>query len=112
MADKPPSFLISVRFLVALIAFLGYAVQYIQRIDMSVAIVCMVNNTALKARAASALAAVDSLTTVATTTLGPLFTDAIDASANDSLVTDLAADEFVKGDICLFKELTKGKSFV
>lgn len=46
--QKPPSFLISVRFLIAIIAFLGYAVQYIQRINMSVAIVCMVNNTAIK----------------------------------------------------------------
>jgi hypothetical protein len=43
-----PSFIISVRFLVAIVAFLGYAVQYIQRIDMSVAIVCMVNNTEVK----------------------------------------------------------------
>lgn len=35
------------RFLIAIISFLGYAVQYIQRIDMSVAIVCMVNYTGL-----------------------------------------------------------------
>ena len=35
--------------MIALIAFLGYGVQYIQRINMSVAIVCMVNNTALDA---------------------------------------------------------------
>ena len=34
--------------MIAIIAFLGYAVQYIQRIDISVAIVCMVNNTGLK----------------------------------------------------------------
>lgn len=36
------------RFLIAIIAFLGYGVQYIQRINMSVAIVCMVNNTEIK----------------------------------------------------------------
>jgi hypothetical protein len=38
----------SVRFLLALIIFAGVAVQYMQKIDMGIAIVCMVNNTALK----------------------------------------------------------------
>jgi hypothetical protein len=45
---KAPSFIISIRFLIAIIAFFGYAVQYIQKINMSVGIVCMVNNTAVK----------------------------------------------------------------
>jgi hypothetical protein len=35
--------------MMAIMAFFGYAMQYIQRINMSVAIVCMVNNTAVKA---------------------------------------------------------------
>ena len=42
-----PSFIFSIRFVIALIALFGYAVQYMQRINMSVAIVCMVNSTAL-----------------------------------------------------------------
>lgn len=49
MADeKGPSFLLSVRFLTAIIAFLGYGVQYIQRVNMSTAIVCMLNHTAIR----------------------------------------------------------------
>ncbi|RNA33599.1 sialin-like, partial [Brachionus plicatilis] len=47
MADKPPSFLLSIRFMLALLGFLAYATQYTQKINMSVAIVCMINNTAL-----------------------------------------------------------------
>ncbi len=46
--ENGPSFIFSVRFLIAIIAFLGYGVQYIQRVNMSTAIVCMVNHTALK----------------------------------------------------------------
>jgi hypothetical protein len=38
----------SVRFLLSVIIFAGVAVQYMQKIDMGIAIVCMVNNTALK----------------------------------------------------------------
>ena len=49
MAAEAPSFLLSIRFLLALIAFLAYATQYTQKINMSVAIVCMINNTALEA---------------------------------------------------------------
>jgi hypothetical protein len=44
---KRPAFFTSIRFLVAILAFFGYAIQYAQKIDMSVAIVCMINNTAL-----------------------------------------------------------------
>jgi hypothetical protein len=33
--------------LLAIVAFFAYATQYTQKINMSVAIVCMVNNTAL-----------------------------------------------------------------
>lgn len=46
--ENGPSFLCSVRFMIAVISFLGYAVQYIQRVNMSTAIVCMLNNTELK----------------------------------------------------------------
>ena len=34
--------------MLAIIAFIAYAAQYTQKINMSVAIVCMINNTALK----------------------------------------------------------------
>jgi hypothetical protein len=40
--------LLSVRFLLAVLAFLLTAIQYMQRINMSVAIVCMINNTRLE----------------------------------------------------------------
>lgn len=69
MSDEaPPSFLISIRFLIAVISFFGYAVQYIQRIDMSVAIVCMVNHTAaaiLKQNESSQLNQTDPIKTAA-----------------------------------------------
>ncbi|XP_014682022.1 PREDICTED: sialin-like [Priapulus caudatus] len=44
-------FLFSSRFALALAAFFGFVVLYIQRFNMSVAIVCMVNNTAVRAEA-------------------------------------------------------------
>jgi hypothetical protein len=37
----------SIRFLVTVMIFLGVALQYAQKIDMGIAIVCMVNHTAL-----------------------------------------------------------------
>ncbi len=40
--------MLSVRFLLAVLAFLLTAIQYMQRINMSVAIVCMINNTRLE----------------------------------------------------------------
>jgi hypothetical protein len=40
--------LLSWRFLLAILVFYLTSVQYMQRINMSVAIVCMINNTALK----------------------------------------------------------------
>lgn len=46
-SENGPSFLCSVRFMIAIISFFGYGVQYIQRVNMSTAIVCMLNNTAL-----------------------------------------------------------------
>lgn len=46
MAKEAPSFIISIRFLLAILAFVAYAAQYTQKINMSVAIVCMVNHTA------------------------------------------------------------------
>lgn len=43
-----PSLLFSMRFLLALIIFAGVGMQYMQKIDMGIAIVCMVNETAVK----------------------------------------------------------------
>jgi hypothetical protein len=40
----------SIRFLIAILLFFGYATQYTQKTNMSVAIVCMINNTALLAQ--------------------------------------------------------------
>jgi hypothetical protein len=93
---------ISVRFMMALLAFFGYAVQYIQRIDMSVAIVCMVNNTALKARAAAAATNAIASTTAAYSLEGASF------NASESAAESVPAAT----DMCLFKELAKGKSLV
>ncbi|CAF0884906.1 unnamed protein product [Brachionus calyciflorus] len=45
---KKPSFIFSVRFLMAFVMFFGFCLNYMQKIDMSIAIVCMINNTALK----------------------------------------------------------------
>ena len=44
---KEPSFILSMRFLLAILVFFGYGIQYTQKTGMSVAIVCMVNNTAI-----------------------------------------------------------------
>lgn len=44
---KEVSFWISVRFLLAMVMFLGYTLVYMQRSNMSIAIVCMVNSTAV-----------------------------------------------------------------
>lgn len=64
-SENGPSFVFSIRFLTAIIAFLGYGVQYIQRVNMSTAIVCMLNNTALKElKSASALTPNDSLVSI------------------------------------------------
>lgn len=43
-----PRFWISVRSLMCVMLFFGYCFNYMQKIDMSIAIVCMVNQTALK----------------------------------------------------------------
>ena len=45
---KMPSFLISVRFLCVILIFFGYCLNFMQKIDMSIAIVCMTNHTAIK----------------------------------------------------------------
>jgi hypothetical protein len=45
---KGPSLIISVRFLTSITIFFGYCIQYMLKINMSIAIVCMVNNTALR----------------------------------------------------------------
>lgn len=36
------------RFLLSMLIFFGYCFNYMQKVDMGIAIVCMVNNTALK----------------------------------------------------------------
>lgn len=43
-----PSFIISTRFLLAIMIFFGVGFQYMQKIDMGIAIVCMVNSTAVQ----------------------------------------------------------------
>ena len=43
-----PRFYFSIRFLLSCLVFCGTAVQYMQKIDISIGIVCMINNTALK----------------------------------------------------------------
>jgi MFS family permease len=43
---KEPSFLVSVRFLLSFMLFLGIGLQFLQRTNMSIAIVCMVDTTA------------------------------------------------------------------
>lgn len=40
-----PPFLISCRFMIAVLVFFGYAIQYMHKVDLSVGIVCMINNT-------------------------------------------------------------------
>lgn len=45
---KEPSFLLSIRFLLSMVIFFGYCFNYMQKVDMGIAIVCMINNTALK----------------------------------------------------------------
>lgn len=44
-----PRLVPSIRFLLSVCLFFGVGVQYMQKIDMGLGIVCMVNNTALKA---------------------------------------------------------------
>ena len=44
---KAPPFLMSVRFLVTIMAFFGYCFEYMLKINLGIAIVCMINNTAL-----------------------------------------------------------------
>ena len=41
------SFYFSVRFLISVVAFIGYCVLNMQRVILSIAIICMVNNTAI-----------------------------------------------------------------
>lgn len=41
------SFYLSVRFLISVVAFVGYCVLNMQRVILSIAIICMVNNTAI-----------------------------------------------------------------
>ena len=43
-----PSFFVSVRFIVTIMAFFGYCLQYMLKINLGIAIVCMVNQTALR----------------------------------------------------------------
>jgi hypothetical protein len=73
--------------MIAIIAFFGYAVQYIQRINMSVAIVCMVNNTAIKQMLQSSSANLTNANLISNT-----------SSSNQ--------------EMCLFKELKGAQSLV
>ena len=43
-----PSFVFSVRFFCMIMILLGYCLNYMQKIDMGIAIVCMTNHTALR----------------------------------------------------------------
>lgn len=45
---KKPPLLLSCRALVSILIFFGYTNMYLQRVGLSVAIVCMVNHTALR----------------------------------------------------------------
>lgn len=78
------------RFLIAIIAFLGYGVQYIQRINMSVAIVCMVNNTEIK-RQIAVSRGID------------LSFNSLEANSSIALVTEAHQ--------CMFKEQANQKAF-
>lgn len=44
---KAPKLFPSIRLLMSILIFFGYCFQYMLKINMSIAIVCMVNNTAL-----------------------------------------------------------------
>ena len=46
--QEKPNFFLSIRFLLTFLIFCGIAVQYMQKIDMGIGIVCMINNTALE----------------------------------------------------------------
>ncbi len=88
--------------MIAIIAFLGYAVQYIQRIDISVAIVCMVNNTGLKLlNEQAAQTSVENFTQ---------FSAEIDNGVNIQMkLSRVNTDEVVSSDTCYFKEQVGGK---
>lgn len=43
--EAPPRFIPSTRFLLALLVFFAFIVQYSQRVNLPIAIVCMVNRT-------------------------------------------------------------------
>jgi hypothetical protein len=73
--------------MIAIIAFFGYAVQYIQRINMSVAIVCMVNNTAVKQI---------------------LRSSRVNITNADSILNTSVSNQ----EVCLFKELQGAQSLV
>ncbi len=45
--SKPP-FLLSTRFLCVCLLFFGYSFNFMQKIDMGIAVVCMTNHTALQ----------------------------------------------------------------
>lgn len=46
--EVPPPFFCSMRFVVTIMAFFGYCLQYMLKINLGIAIVCMVNYTALE----------------------------------------------------------------
>jgi hypothetical protein len=93
---------LSVRFLIALISFVGYGLQYMQRVNMSSAIVCMLNNTALRELALEELALKElSITT----------TEALEFSSSDiELRTNSSVDiEPISDESCYFKQAVSKK---
>lgn len=74
-ARETPPFFFSVRFLVTIMAFFGYCLQYMLKINLGIAIVCMVNHTALSVNKERAIFN----STLETTTLKtPLFSNESD----------------------------------
>lgn len=60
-AEKPPRFFPSSRFTLALLVFFAFIVQYSQRVNLPIAIVCMVNRTKTPIKIDSNLAKTDAL---------------------------------------------------
>lgn len=80
----------------ALMLFFGYALQYSQKIDMSVSIVCMINHTSVR------LESSDSLISTETLNLNDTFATGF----NESLLVPEIETELIS-DGCLFQAKTK-----
>ena len=84
--------------MLAIIAFIAYAAQYTQKINMSVAIVCMINNTALKEIEHAKLAALE------------LKSTADSVSDHSALHAYDSHSYSTANDKCYFKSLGKKKA--